>query len=272
MSDRGRNQPEFQSLQFDLTTFVRSPDAEPAPTGQEARRLQIYVDLIFNNIENFLATTFPVAKSTFADTDWRALVRDYIARHRATSPFFLEIPQEFLEFLATRREQGIDPPWLLELCHYEWVELELDTRQAEAPALTLAGDIGTDLAVADALGYRWALSELCWPLGYRYPVHRIGAANAAATEASATFLIVYRDDALRVRFIESDAPTVRLLALLSEGHTLSHGLSNLAQELSPRRDVGQWLARMAPVLVTLHARGVVLGPLADEPDELPAED
>ena len=54
------------------------------------------------------------------------MVRDFFSQHKSHSPYFLEISQEFLAYLQNERTpQPEDPAGMLELAHYEWVELAL---------------------------------------------------------------------------------------------------------------------------------------------------
>ena len=46
--------PEFQQLQRQLTAHLRDPGSPP-PAGIEERRLKIYRELFYNNVEGFLA-------------------------------------------------------------------------------------------------------------------------------------------------------------------------------------------------------------------------
>ena len=50
----------LRAQQFELTRHLRDPQASPAPAGIEDRRLAIYRDLFFNNIESLLSGNFPV--------------------------------------------------------------------------------------------------------------------------------------------------------------------------------------------------------------------
>ena len=52
-------------------------------------------------------------------------MRKFVHRHPSESPYFLEISQEFLTFLSEQvhRVTSSLPEFLLELAHYEWVEL-----------------------------------------------------------------------------------------------------------------------------------------------------
>ena len=54
--------------QFDaMAQHVRDPAAHPGPPGIEARRLKIYSDLVYNNLDGLLAGGFPVIKDLMVD-------------------------------------------------------------------------------------------------------------------------------------------------------------------------------------------------------------
>jgi len=265
MHSKGSNLPDYRALQLDFTAHVRNPNINDRPAGLSARRMKIYLDLIFNNVENFLSSTFPVTRSTFADEAWFALIRDYLHRHKATSPYFLEIPQEFMEFLSTTRagEDGEpfadDPPWLLELCHYEWVELALDVADIELPWESVDPD-------ADLMSSSLVVSPLIWSLGYRWPVHTIGRNNQADIAQQPTFLIVFRDRADKVRFIQSDPPTTRFLELLGSTDSLRQCIDHMVTEL-PNLTPQQVEEKMLATLKTLRGADIVLGPQREQGDD-----
>jgi hypothetical protein len=103
--------------------------------------MRIYRDLVYNNIAGFIAGAFPIVKTVLSEDHWHSMVRDFIAHHNSQSPYFLEISQEFLAYLTHERtatEQ--DPPFLVELAHYEWVELALDVADEELPQLHETND------------------------------------------------------------------------------------------------------------------------------------
>ena len=165
------------------------------------------------------------------DAAWHAVVRAFVDNHRAESPYFSHIPEEFLAYLATlptppaapdgSAEQW--PPFALELCHYEWVKSAL----ALAPDADLSKD---DKAIeADD---RLALSPLAWPLRYAFPVRRLGPDFQPATApAQATHLVAYRDRGHEVRFMSSNAATARLLELLGERESTRECFEAIAAEL-----------------------------------------
>jgi hypothetical protein len=248
----GDNLPRFQQVQLDFAAHIRHPELHPAPAEVEPRRMQVYVDLFFDNVRGFLEGTFPVAHSILPRDAWRSLVRDFVHRHRCTSPYFLEIPVEFLEFLLKEREHPQDPPWLVELCHYEWVELALDVDDTPLPVDGVAPD-------GDLLEGRPVVSPQVRNLTYRWPVHQLAPDRVPeAPPDTATHLLVHRDRAEAVRFMETNPFTTRLITLLEDGtRTGLEALTQLAREMdAPAETV---LRHGPPLLEDLRGRDVLLG-------------
>ena len=200
---------QLQAVQRELTQFIRDPERCAGPQGIEARRLTIYRDLFFNNIHGFLSNGFPVCRSLYSDDDWDAMVRDFMIQHQCSSPYFLKIAEEFLEYLGSQRSAAdIDPPFLLELAHYEWVELALDVADDDLPPASELSD--------DMLSSCFQVSPLAWPLAYHFPVHLISCQHRPSEAgAEPTYIVVYRNRADSVQFLEINAVTARLLALLA---------------------------------------------------------
>ncbi|WP_323846773.1 DNA-binding domain-containing protein [Microbulbifer magnicolonia] len=220
-------------MQRAFAAHLRAPDRCAPPPSIEDRRMGIYRDLIYNNIESFIAGGFPVLRSLFSDSDgaggderWHEMVRDFVYRHASRSPYFLQISEEFLHYLQHERgPRAGDPPFLLELAHYEWVELALDVSEAEMPSgLLQDGDVLERVPV---------VSPLVWSLSYAFPVHRIGPAyQPQEPPPTPTFLLVYRDRDDEVGFMEINAVTARLLQLAEGGESSGRRLlEKLAQEM-----------------------------------------
>jgi len=202
--------PAFIRQQYAFAAHIRDPRNNAAPVGVEDRRMGIYRELFFNNVEGFLGSSFPVLHKLMDEHSWHALARDFYAHHRCHSPLFLDIPREFLDYLNEERgERDSDLPFMRELAHYEWVELALSVAE---------NDEQTPLAVdGDLLAGAPLLSPLAWPLAYRYPVHRIGPDfQPREPDAQPTYLLVYRDTRDEVGFIELNAVSARLFSLLQE--------------------------------------------------------
>lgn len=248
----------FTDIQRAFAAHIRDPEHAPAPEGIEDRRLAIYRELFFNNVSELMSRSFPVMKRILGPDRWQALIRDWFVRHRAKTPLFLELPRELLTYLEDEREpQPDDPPFLLELAHYEWVELALSIDEREIP------EEGVDPA-GDLIEGRPVLSPLAWSLAYRFPVHRISPEfRPAETPVEPTWLVVYRDRSDQVGFLEINRVTARLLELIGDGERTGRScLEQIAGELGhPRPEVVVDGGRAT--LEELRGRDVLLGTRGD---------
>ncbi|WGL16375.1 putative DNA-binding domain-containing protein [Microbulbifer bruguierae] len=204
----------FLRVQNEFAAHLRNPEQVVAPADVEDRRLGIYRDLIYNNIESFIASGFPVLRSIYSDDRWHEMVRDFVARHASQSPYFLQISEEFLHYLQNERSTAEgstqDPPFLLELAHYEWVELVLDVSDDEIP-----GEMVREYLDEQLLDWVPVMSPLAWNLTYQFPVHRLGPTyQPDDLPQTPTFLVVYRNRADTVGFLEANAVTSHLLQLI----------------------------------------------------------
>lgn len=247
--------PEFMKRQYAFAAHIRDPEGEPAPGDVEDRRMGIYRELFYNNVQDFMSNSFPVLRELYGNEQWHLMVRDYFARHRAHTPLFLQMPQEFLRYLEQERGgHAEDPPFLQELAHYEWVELALsiDTRDIELAGIDCDGDLLNGVPV---------LSPLAWPLAYQYPVHRIGPDfRPEEPPQQPTYLVVYRDRADDVGFLEVNPVTARLLAQLSaeDVPTGEAALRQIARELQ-HPDPETVIRGGLDILEDLRSRDIVLG-------------
>lgn len=251
----------LRRAQFEFAAHLRDPGNAPAPAGIEDRRLAVYRELFFNNVRDLLGRGFPVLRKVLGEDAWHAMVRDWLVRHRAQTPLFLELPREFLRYLLeTRGSREEDPPFLAELAHYEWVELALsiDERDLEVEGVDADGDLLEGIPV---------LSPLALLLTYAWPVHRISPEfRPASAPAEPTRLVVYRDRRDEVGFLEINVVTARLLEMLRAAslprRTGRECLLDIAAELAhPRPDVV--VAGGTAVLAELRACDVLLGVAAD---------
>ncbi len=265
----------FKQTQKEFAEHIRAgkttPEFAEKFANLESRRMKIYRELFYNNIENFIASGFPVLRSITSEERWHAMVRDFVHFHQSETPYFLEISQEFLRYLQEERHKHShshdDPVFMLELAHYEWVELALDISTEEIPG-----------AVAHALSDKTELldqplqvSPLCWSLSYQFPVHRISESyQPESPSEQPTFLLAYRNRKDEVGFMEVNAATVRLLQLLGSGvHTGegsgsgitgSEALNALFNEMSPGADEeqrNQFYQFGLDLLVDLYTKDIV---------------
>lgn len=246
----------LRAQQVAFAAHLRDP-AQPAPADIEDRRMAIYRDLFYNSLEGLLANNFPVLRRLRGDGPWHALVRDFYREHRCHTPLFPELGREFLRYLEARAEQGreVDPPFLLELAHYEWVELALSLDDSDPAALDVdpTGDLLAGVPV---------LSPLAWPLAYAFPVQLIRPDfQPDEPPPQPTFLLVVRDGEDDIHFKAIDALGFHLLQAVAgndsglRGEALLRGLA--AQAGVAESD--SFVANGGRLLAQLRERAVILG-------------
>ncbi len=260
MPDKNATLARFQQLQYDFAGHLRDPEHKARPADIEDRRMKVYRDLFYNNVENFCANSFPILRELTDDQKWHQMVRQFFVEHRAHSPYFKDISKAFLSYLGEEREpQADDYPFMLELAHWEWMELN---------ALSDTGDIlkFPHDRNGDLYHEKVVVSPLAWPLVYEYPVHRIGDAYIPEqAPEQPTFLIISRNREHQVDFMETNAITYRLLEIFQEAErakamqlTGQEAIKQLQQELQfPNPE--QLIEGGKQVLTDLLERDVILG-------------
>ncbi len=242
---------EFQRFQYAFTAHIRDPKTHPHPPGIEARRMNIYNALVYNNTESFLLSCFPVLRSVLGKAKWAKLVRGFFSMHLCHTPYFRQIPDEFIQYLQAewQRPEGY-PEYVLALAHYEWIELVLavSDRSADWAHVDVKGDLLEEHPV---------LNPVLANLYYQWPVQRISP-RRKITRAE-TYLLVFRDAADHIQFIEINAFTARLLTLLeSDNLTGKAALQAVATE-SQHPNPELVIQGGAATMQNLRERGVILG-------------
>jgi hypothetical protein len=206
----------FRDKQYAFAAHIRDPENVAAPDGIEPRRMGIYRGLFFNNLKSLLAKFFPVLHEIHDEAQWRQFIRGFMQHHQAQTPYFLQLPEEFLGYLQNEFEPTDDDfPFLVELAHYEYAELALSVAEdEEAPA-----DTNPD---GDLLGGVPVKSPLAWAFAYRFPVHRISPDFLPTEpESEPVYLALYRRSDDSVGFLELNAVTAALLDAIEANETLS---------------------------------------------------
>ncbi len=226
----------FQNLQYALSKHIRDPEnnhfqplKSPGVVSLpiEERRLEAYSSLFYNNLFDFFSNLFPVLKSIVGDERWHEITREYLQKHSSKTPLFHELGQEFLSFCQSEfTPLDSDPAYLLELAHYEWVELAVGIDEAEGPL----NPIGLTLDWQQI----YELSPVAWPLAYEWPVHRIDVDSMNLDKPDwVTTLLVYRDDDDAVQFMALSPILYELLNAImnAEDKTLWVVLSEMAEQM-----------------------------------------
>lgn len=250
------NLPSFKQAQYEFAAHIRDPKLNPKPADIEARRMNIYNELFFNNVEDFISNTYPVLKEVIPEDEWQKMMRDYFCNHLSHTPLFPEMPREFLKYLENERNNPNDPKFINELAHYEWIELALMTSDLDQNINWDKIDINGDL-----LNKSPVLSPLAWSLSYQYPVQQISKDFIPDEPAEhAVHILVYRDSSDEVHFMELNPITAQLIQLINdEQHlTTKQILEDIAKRMQhPDPDVV--IEGGYQIIQDLKNRGVILG-------------
>lgn len=237
----------LREQQLRMTRFIRDPQANEPPPGIEARRLAVYRQLFFGNLQSLLAGNFPVLHASLPREQWQTLTEDFYAVFRCQTPLFTEVAGEFVEYLESRADQ---PGWVAELAHYEWIETALLLSDKTEPAHDPDGDLLDGVP---------QLSSLAVPLAYAWPVSHIGPDNIPpAAPAEPALLLARRGADLKVHFSRLAPLAHALLVSLQQwqltGREHLKALAEIAGvELAAIE--GQGIA----LLRSLKEQGVVIG-------------
>lgn len=202
----------------DFTCNLRKSNASKTIPNISQEQMTLYQDLIYNNINKTLKRAFPVSVNILSKAQWRTLTLGFLAHYESKSPYFYDLSKQFTEYLNT--VSTLPWPFLHELMHYEWVELDVE--------------LSVDSKSSQDLSYRYLTNNSTRVLVYRYPVHRISKDfTPEQPPLNPTFLVVYRNRAFKVLFMEVNLLSAHLLELLmTEPQTVDQAITTAAQNLS----------------------------------------
>ncbi|NOT86444.1 MAG: DUF2063 domain-containing protein [Methylococcaceae bacterium] len=177
----------------------------------------------------------------------------FIAQHRCLSPYYRQIPDEFVAYLQTNMGNDNQPPFLLELVHFEWIEMVLAITEAEPVAAFKSSEPKDWL---DACPVFTPVMQL---LHYAYPVQRINLDYQPSEPPEQTTLILgFRDANDAVQFIGLNSATARLVELLHHtDNTLRVAIQQIAIELQ-HPEPSALYAFGLEMLADLRQQGIIL--------------
>ena len=240
-----------KDYQKDFASYMRQPKKAALPSGAPQKRMDVYADLFINSMEGILSQCFPVTKEWMGIEPWRDLVRRFYTNHVSITPYFREIPREFMEWISTSPQNDL-PPFLPSLVHWEWVELVVETMDADVAEASICAD------GVLCLTKRPVVNPTLLVAAYDWPVHKIHAGHRSTTPEQA-ILCSFRDKDHNVKFIEINSISAQLIDLLQPGHhTGKSALVTLAADVG-YGDENQLMAFGAAIIQTLYDEGAILG-------------
>ncbi len=184
-----------------LTNWVRT-GSNPKVPGTKMEGLKQYRRLFRNNINNTMEQAFPITFEVLNKEQWKQLIDDFFALHNAKTPHVWKLPFEFYRFV---KKQGysskFNMPFLNDLLHFEWLEIEIFTMQDIRPEpYKKTGDLLNDRIECNN---EFQLTQL------KYPVH-LFAAKESLKHSGDYYLLSYRmPETYEVKFI--DFPVLHVL-------------------------------------------------------------
>lgn len=240
--------PSFQRYQQEFCAHIRDPLQQPRPKNVPAQRMEVYEEIVFNNLFESISACFPVAQKVLGIRAWLKLTQAFLREHSANTPIFRKIPEEFLSFLSTQTNLA---PYLHSLCHYEWVELLVS-------AMAENINVGEINPSGNLLAEHPALAQAMQLLNYDYAVQKISPRHKP-TEKNSTQLLVYRNSEDVVKFVELNPVTYRLIELLQQetmpGEQALTMIANEIKHPQPEKTIQYGLE----ILEYLRKKGIILG-------------
>ena len=130
------------AFQTALADYARG--AAQAPEGVDIGRLGVYRRLLLNNLKSFIDLCFS-ASGGFAEAGlWHDLQRRFLLEARPQSPFFNDIPKQFLDYVRSRPENERPSENILHMMAFETDLLHAETAQraqARGEAELLGGPV-----------------------------------------------------------------------------------------------------------------------------------
>lgn len=230
--------PHLARLQGLVTDLVLAPEADafgedPAvlgaahglgPGDQAALtrfrdRWLLYRDLVRTALEDPLLDAFPITHALLTrDGAWAWAVGAFLASRTMQSPYHRDVAPAFVAWLAHSRWGQERWPCLLQLAHYEVLELDIVRHPDEPPP--------PDLLQEPALDRVAVLDPAARNLAYGYAVQR-ATVEAPDPPQACAWLLCHRDHEGAFRVLELTPHVSALLARSQEGQALGPALAEL---------------------------------------------
>ena len=236
--------PEADGFREDPAAFSAEhglgPDDQAALALRGGRWL-LYRDLVRTALEDPLLDAFPVTHALLVREEaWTWAVDAFLASRTVSSPYYRDVAPAFVAWLADSRWGQDRWPFLLQLAHYEELELDVVRHPDGPPPPGLLREPAADrVAVLDPAARN---------LAYGFAVQ---AATVEAPEppSACAWLLCHRDRDGAFRVLELTAHVSALLARSQEGQALGPAAAELGVEPAAAFDL----------LRDFRDRGAILG-------------
>lgn len=237
-----------QQLQFQLNEFshgVRQGEIS-SDSGLNAEKTELYHSLVLGNLQEVVEPCFPILRSIVCQNVWHELLFDFFQTTKLETPIFHQLPYEFVKYLQNINSETY--PFMAELAHYEWVELELELAESVQSAC--------NINEKEVLNTPWQLASCARLLAYDYNVHDIGE-HYQPVEKVPTYLAVYQHSG-KVNFMILNQPCFQLLECILEEAQPPIAVIEEVCELYPNLVPEQLSSQIHNLIYELYKDGVLL--------------
>ena len=230
-------EPDEAAFTEDPAGFARSRGVEERDAahlaGQE-ERLLLYRELARNALTAPLENALPISQALLGEDAWADATTAFLATRRVQGPYYRDVAPAFVAWLAETAWGRDRWPALLELAHYELMEI-LVVQATETCRQELATEPNPD--------HTLVLDPAAHVLSYHHAVHR-ATETAPDPHPEPAHLLLHRDAAEAFSVLELTPSTAALLvraqdeplgcALEALGLTFDDDLKSLLLDLKAR--------------------------------------
>ncbi|HEX9081913.1 MAG TPA: putative DNA-binding domain-containing protein [Holophagaceae bacterium] len=237
-------EPEAESFRSDPEAWAQARALAPLDgrsLAQGRDRWQLYRNLVRTALEDPLGDALPLTQALLTEAEaWEEAVAAFLASRTVQSPYYREVPTAFVAWLAESRWGQDHWPFLLQLAHYEVLELEV-MRHPDLPP-------PPDLLLEPSPSRAAVLEASVRNLAYGFAVHR-ATPEAPEPPQACAWILCHRDPEGVFRVLELTPHVSALLARSQEGQALGPALEAL----------GVAEEEAFPLLRDFRDRGILLG-------------
>ena len=215
---------DFKTLQKTFANAIRNPE-QAYPLPDVPKRLTVYQSLIHNGMSNSLSSCFPVTKQIISADVFDDLVSLFLSKYSSHTPYFHQVPSEFLNFIAKTAELPPVPEFIFELMHYEWLELAVEIDDTDCSRFHFNLENHKE-------NFQLQILPTVRLASYQYAVEQIGPSYIPTQALDIqTMILVFRNQSDDVEFMRINDLTALLLAQFEEPTTIDSAFKTLAEHV-----------------------------------------
>ncbi len=246
-----------EAIAEDLAGFFRArgvSDEDIAVLAEAgASRVLVYRSLVHNRLRNAIRDFVPRTIARLGNDRFRADFARFIDERAAVSYYLRDVPEEFVAWIAPQWRSDPDvPAYLPDLATHELLQLTVRNAPGGGEPAT-----GNPVALDRPLRFDGSVRLMT----YAHAVHKLSSDKDDRTPppAEPTHLLVYRDEAHKVRYLELTAfAAAALRHLIDDAQPVATALQAAAADLGAPLD-DERLGAAALLLADLAERKVMLG-------------